>query len=221
MQTRRRRGRAQDRGGFLLVTLVQCILCAAMIGAAYVASDLMGLTELRPAFATLLTRDTDALAVFGEVYDVLQGARERLPEGALAGRLLFSVPMTQALEGTVTSGYGFRDDPISGARDFHTGVDIAAPQGSPVSAAFTGTVEAVGESETYGKFVVLRHGNFETRYGHCLCALVREGDAVAAGDVIALVGATGRATGPHLHFELRRDGFTADPTEAMAQMRRA
>jgi len=218
MRTKRRRS---SHGAFLIVTLVQCVLCAAMVGAAVFASDLLGLTELRPAFAALLTRETDALAVFGEAKELFRRAREQLPEGAFAGRLLFSVPMTQALEGTVTSGYGFRDDPISGERDFHTGVDIAAPAGSPVSAAYTGTVAQVGESAVYGNFVTLRHENFETRYCHCLCALVQEGDTVAAGDPIALVGATGRATGPHLHLELRYDGLAADPMQAMQGLRTA
>jgi len=183
-----------------------------LIGAAYFASSFFGLTEVRQAFAALLTRQGDAAQTFSEVSGLLRG--EELPAGMFAGRLQFSVPAAQMLSGSVTSAYGYREDPFTGARDFHTGVDIAAPQGTAVCAAYTGTVKTVGESAVYGNYVILRHENFETRYCHCQRILAKEGTRVAAGDPIALVGATGRATGPHLHFEMLYNGLIADPAQA-------
>jgi len=94
----------------------------------------------------------------------------------------------------------------------HPGVDIAVPVGTPVRAAGGGTVALAGVNDDYGMFVRVRHpGGYETMYGHASRLLVRDGDAVAAGQVIALSGNTGRSTAPHLHFEVRRDGRSIDP----------
>jgi murein DD-endopeptidase MepM/ murein hydrolase activator NlpD len=94
----------------------------------------------------------------------------------------------------------------------HPGIDVAVPAGTPVRAAGGGTVEAAGTVADYGLFVLLRHpGGFQTMYGHASRLLVREGAKVAAGQVIALSGNTGRSTAPHLHFEVRRDGRSLDP----------
>jgi murein DD-endopeptidase MepM/ murein hydrolase activator NlpD len=89
---------------------------------------------------------------------------------------------------------------------------VAVPVGSPVRASGGGKVEAAGTDPDYGLFVLLRHpGGFQTMYGHTSRLLVREGESVAAGQVIALSGNTGRSTAPHLHFEVRRDGRSLDP----------
>lgn len=94
----------------------------------------------------------------------------------------------------------------------HPGLDIAIPPGTPVRAAGGGQVVATGANEDYGLFVLLRHPEgYETLYGHVSRLLVREGDDVPAGQVIALTGSTGRSTGPHLHFEVRRGGRSLDP----------
>lgn len=94
----------------------------------------------------------------------------------------------------------------------HPGIDIAVPIGTPVRAAGGGTVELAGVNDDYGMFVRVRHpGGYETMYGHASRLLVRDGDEVAAGQVIALSGNTGRSTAPHLHFEVRRDGRSIDP----------
>lgn len=98
------------------------------------------------------------------------------------------------------------------AGEVHPGVDVAVPLGTPVRAAGGGTVEAAGTSPDYGYFVLLRHPDgYESMYGHASRLLVREGDDVAAGQVIALSGNTGRSTAPHLHFEIRRAGRSLDP----------
>lgn len=94
----------------------------------------------------------------------------------------------------------------------HPGIDVAVPAGTPVRASGGGTVEAAGTDPDYGLFVLLRHPDgFQTMYGHASRLVVREGDTVTAGQVIALSGNTGRSTAPHLHFEVRRDGRSLDP----------
>jgi murein DD-endopeptidase MepM/ murein hydrolase activator NlpD len=110
--------------------------------------------------------------------------------------------------GFMTRGQVRAGDPA----ESHPGIDIAVPLGTPVRAAGGGLVVAAGADSEYGLFVLLRHrGGWETMYGHASRLLVRDGDAVQAGQVIALSGSSGRSTAPHLHFETRRDGKSVDP----------
>jgi len=94
----------------------------------------------------------------------------------------------------------------------HAGLDIAVPTGSPIRAAGGGVVAEVGEDPEYGRFVILDHpDDYQSLYGHASRLLVHQGDSVSAGQVIALAGSTGRSTGPHLHFEIRRGARAIDP----------
>ena len=114
--------------------------------------------------------------------------------------------------GPITSGFGWRIDPIFHRRALHTGIDIAAPWGATVEAAESGTVLYVGWMTGYGNVVVLNHGNgISTVYAHLSSYSVHAGDTVHRGQVIARVGSTGWSTGPHLHFEVRQDGQPTDP----------
>ncbi|GEA16348.1 hypothetical protein E308F_25940 [Moorella sp. E308F] len=112
---------------------------------------------------------------------------------------------------TVTSGYGYRLDPVEGGMSFHTGVDIAAPVGTPVQAAVDGVVAKAGWSGNFGYAVYIRHGSIMTIYAHLSHITVQEGQQVDAGEVIAYSGNTGKSTGPHLHFEVRVMGLPVDP----------
>lgn len=114
--------------------------------------------------------------------------------------------------GIVTSRFGWRVHPIFGRREFHTGMDIATRYGSPVVAARSGIVRFVGWMAGYGRLVVVDHdGGVETSYSHLSSALVNPGDRVAAGQVIGRIGNSGWSTGPHLFFEVRRNGVPVDP----------
>ncbi|MBX2796568.1 MAG: M23 family metallopeptidase [Myxococcales bacterium] len=105
-----------------------------------------------------------------------------------------------------------RLDPFTGAHRHHDGVDIAAPEGTAVHATRDGIVRSVKEDPGYGHVVILDHGGGrETRYAHCATILVTAGERVSRGDKIATVGQSGRATGPHLHFEVRENGQPIDP----------
>ncbi|MGB9866565.1 MAG: M23 family metallopeptidase [Bacillota bacterium] len=116
------------------------------------------------------------------------------------------------VEGEVTSGYGWRVHPVTGALEFHPGVDIGAPPGAAVRVLRGGVVRFAGQYGGYGLCVIIDHGGgLETLYGHCSAVLVAEGVRVAEGQVIALVGSTGVSTGPHLHFEVRKNGVCIDP----------
>jgi murein DD-endopeptidase MepM/ murein hydrolase activator NlpD len=122
--------------------------------------------------------------------------------------------MVMPVEGTITSRFGPRNDPIDGHADTHTGLDISAPGGTPIQAAKDGVVKIVGDQgDGYGNKVVIDHGDgTQTLYGHASALHVQEGQQVKAGDVIASVGSTGHSTGNHLHFEVIVNGQPVDPS---------
>ena len=124
------------------------------------------------------------------------------------GRMRWPVPGRYE----ISSGYGNRIHPISRRAEFHTGIDIPAPNGTNIVAADSGTVIISGRMGGYGNTVVIDHGNgLSTLYGHNSRNLVAVGDWVNRGDVIARVGSTGVSTGPHLHFEVRHNGRHVNP----------
>ncbi|HOY65641.1 MAG TPA: LysM peptidoglycan-binding domain-containing protein [Candidatus Ozemobacteraceae bacterium] len=124
-----------------------------------------------------------------------------------------STRMVLPVRGRLSDSYGWRKHPVYRKRLFHAGVDISAPRGTAISAAMGGTVVYAGWLSGYGKLVVIRHPNgLSTRYGHCSSIRVKRGQTVRTGQTIAGVGATGVATGNHLHFEVRRNGRTINPS---------
>jgi murein DD-endopeptidase MepM/ murein hydrolase activator NlpD len=111
-----------------------------------------------------------------------------------------------------SSDFGYRVDPFTGMKAFHEGIDFSANPGTPVIAAASGRVTRAGVHPQYGKIVEIDHGNgLMTRYAHNSDLLVNEGDLVVRGQAVALVGSTGRSTGPHLHFEVRLNGVAQNP----------
>ena len=116
-------------------------------------------------------------------------------------------------KGWLSSAYGNRMDPITGQPAWHAGVDFAGSQGSDVLAVASGVVVFADRRDGYGKLVEINHGNgVSTRYGHHDKLLVKAGEIVKKGDVIGLMGSSGRSTGPHVHFEVLRNGRNIDPT---------
>jgi len=117
------------------------------------------------------------------------------------------------LVGRVTSDFGYRKQPTGGARKYHQGVDIQGKLGSPIAAAADGVVEEVSRSWAKGLNILLRHSNgFHTAYFHLSKTLVKEGQSVKQGTTIGLEGNTGITTGPHLHFEIHKNGKPVDPS---------
>jgi murein DD-endopeptidase MepM/ murein hydrolase activator NlpD len=116
------------------------------------------------------------------------------------------------IKNKISSGFGWRKDPFTGEDRFHYGIDIAAQEGTDVKAAMSGKVLVSDEQDGYGKTVMLDHGHgFVTIYAHNRNNTVKTGDWVENGEIIAEVGTSGRSTGPHLHFEVRRHGKQLDP----------
>lgn len=120
--------------------------------------------------------------------------------------------------GYISSGFGERVDPFTGGEEFHEGIDFAAPEGTRVRAVAAGIVTWAGTRGGYGNMVQIDHGNgYATRYGHADRVMVHVGEMVKRGDVLALVGDTGRSTGPHVHFEVLKNGHEVNPARFVAR----
>ncbi|MFW5451150.1 MAG: M23 family metallopeptidase [Methylophagaceae bacterium] len=129
------------------------------------------------------------------------------------GNIESAIPNGQPIkEGWVSSYYGKRVDPFTGKKAFHHGLDFAGKEGSHVYAVADGIVSWTGKRGGYGDMIDIDHGNgYVTRYAHNKTLKVEEGDRITKGQTIALMGSTGRSTGPHVHFEILRDGKTINP----------
>ena len=143
-------------------------------------------------------------------------ARQAAPEGCSlyrpepAGQCVFPLGTSSW---RLSSGYGWRQDPLDEKRDFHTGADLACAEGTPVLAAMDGIVLAARRSASYGNCIRLAHKDgVETLYAHMQYLYVRPGQLVEAGQTLGTAGQTGRATGPHLHFELLYRAVRCDPS---------
>lgn len=153
--------------------------------------------------------ETDKMQMRSFYY--FQGASFHNVERAYFLGILFSNPIP---DGIVSSGYGMRQNPFTGHKTFHNGIDIAAPEGTPVYAAREGEVIARGNSEIFGNYLEIKHeGGYSTFYGHLNKFFVELHDHVNSTMIIAEVGNTGKSTGPHLHFEIRKDGSSRDPAD--------
>ncbi len=114
-------------------------------------------------------------------------------------------------KGWMSSRYGYRSDPFSGKRAWHGGVDFAGKEGSDIVAVASGVVTWSSSRYGYGNLVQVNHGGVTTRYGHCKEILVKVGEVVKKGQVLARMGSTGRSTGPHVHFEVIKNNKTLNP----------
>ncbi|WP_338415530.1 M23 family metallopeptidase [uncultured Sphaerotilus sp.] len=131
---------------------------------------------------------------------------------------MLMVPSIAPVDGTVGSGFGFRIDPFNRHAALHTGLDFPAPIGTPIHAAAGGRVIEAEQDGAYGLALQIDHGNgLVTRYGHTSQILVKPGDLVRRGQEVALVGSTGRSTGPHLHFEVLLEDVPQDPAKFLAR----
>jgi murein DD-endopeptidase MepM/ murein hydrolase activator NlpD len=159
---------------------------------------------------------------FGLLRDVLQGLENRLryvrrdveEREALAA----STPSIWPAHGWLTGAFGSRSDPFTNEPGYHQGIDISTDKGSPVFATADGVVESASYAGDYGNLIVLQHGfGLATRYGHLSGFAVKPGQRVLRGDVIGFVGATGRATGAHLHYEIVAGGQLLNPLQLLTQ----
>ncbi len=126
--------------------------------------------------------------------------------------LLSSTPSILPVVGYPSDRFGMRSDPFTGERSFHPGLDVSAPVGAKVVATADGVVRFAGRQFNYGRLVKLEHRfGLATRYGHLKKVAVRRGQLIRKGDVVGYVGTSGRATGPHVHYEVRLNGRSLNP----------
>lgn len=118
--------------------------------------------------------------------------------------------------GRLTSSYGYRSDPFTGARSFHTGIDLAVPLGTPVKATLDGRIAATGYSPVYGNYVIITHdGGYQSLYGHLQSIGVKKGASIIQGGIIGKAGSTGYSTGPHVHFTVYKNGKMINPLSVL------
>lgn len=182
-------------------------------------------SEPTPAPATSIAQPiasltTESVSPNPESFAATRPRRVHAPDISSAEHKHFAgeaAPSRLPLEGQISSRFGARRDPVSGARRFHHGVDIAAAEGTPIGAVNEGTVIFSGRQGGYGNTVVIEHADGrQSRYAHADQLLVKKGDAVRSGQIVATVGSTGRSTGPHLHLEVSENGRRIDPLRALA-----
>ena len=175
------------------------------------------------AVATILpTALTSPEDTFGVLRDLLGGLENRLlnvrREVERREALAAATPSIWPAHGWVSGWFGGRSDPFTGESGFHQGLDISLEKGQPVYATADGEVAAAAYSGDYGNMVIISHGfGLSTRYGHLSGFAVKVGEAVKRGEILGYVGASGRATGPHLHYEILANGRMLNPLQLLTQ----
>lgn len=171
-----------------------------------------------------------ASAGFSDILTMLDGLDAEMSDREQKLSVLESLLMSRSLsarvmpagrpieEGWLSSRFGKRNDPFTGKREFHKGLDFAGKKGSEVVAVGDGVVSWSGKRSGYGNLVEVAHGNgYVTRYGHNQRNLVKAGDTVRKGQQLALMGSTGRSTGPHVHFEVLHNGKAVNPAKYLGK----
>ncbi len=215
-------------------------LSAHMASLTSAMSELSGRAEIDPSMLRSMERLPDAthaesplgagskvtLRTFDRLTTLLDSLDDRLDliRRGVAYReaLASATPIIWPADGWISGVYGYREDPFTGERDFHPAVDISTQLGQPVYATATGRIFSAERNGNYGNLVEIDHGfDLTTRYGHLAEFAVGVGDTVQRGDVIGYVGATGRATGYHVHYEVWSANRTLNPMRLLAQSRAA
>lgn len=192
---------------------------------AVVKSRAMGGPDAGAALVSMAPGLTSPENTFALLRDLLQGLESRLhsvrSDVDKRNQLAAATPSIWPTHGWLSSSMGTRTDPLTGGRDFHPGLDISADKGDPVYATADGTVTHAASAGNYGNLVIVDHGyGLETRYGHLSAFKVTVGQQVKRGDLLGLVGSTGRTTGPHLHYEVRANGRILNPLQLLLNPRR-
>lgn len=237
--------REKSRDAVARLILLQSVICAAMLCLLFGIRKLSpaNFETLKNGYKSVMRYSMDAREAWGKIKSAVGFVFE--PAGALANNESDSESSTESLgkgssepdvkaykmsfspyyttvsaympvKGRISSPFGRRDDPFTDEASLHSGLDIAAEQGSPISAAFCGTVKKMGEDKIAGKYILLSHADgLETFYCHCSEIIAPVNAVIRRGETIALVGSTGMSTGPHLHFEVRINGLKYDPARLL------
>lgn len=157
--------------------------------------------------------ETGEKIAVGEIVDGSGGSDIESAKGtSFDDYFVNATPVMPVSGARITSRFGYRTHPITGKKGFHTGLDLAAAEGTPISAVYYGKVAKTGEDDSWGKYVLIEHSDgFETFYCHLSEIYAEKGAVIRQGETVGLVGSTGMSTGPHLHFEVRINGIRVDP----------
>jgi len=192
---------------------------------AVVKSRAMGGPTAAAALTSMAPGLTSPENTFALLKDLLQGLESRLQTVRSSvdkrNQLAAATPSIWPTHGWLSSSMGNRADPLTGEKDFHPGLDISADKGDPVYSTADGKVTHAASAGNYGNLVIIEHGyGIETRYGHLSSFKVNVGQTVKRGDLLGLVGSTGRTTGSHLHYEVRANGRILNPLQLLLNPRR-
>ena len=167
------------------------------------------------------TATPSTLNILKDLLGALENRLDTVRTGVERQQALASAtPSIWPVIGWLSSAFGARQDPVNGGADFHPGLDISAEYGTPVKATADGTIESAGWAGDYGNMVLLKHGyGMSTKYGHLSRIVVGAGETVHRGQVIGYVGATGRTTGAHLHYEIMLNGDRINPLNLLGAHR--
>ena len=185
----------------------------------YASPEKLGLTISPPATEpagsepAILPEEPASVPAAGTVILYSDYSGEPLPNNYTMDQIsLGELDTALPVLGHLNSAYGYRDHPIDGRYQFHGGVDIGGQKGDPIASFAAGTVEYIGEDDSYGLYLQIDHGNgVKSFYAHCSTLEVSKGQQVAKGETIARVGSSGSATGPHLHLELKYGKMHLNP----------
>lgn len=157
--------------------------------------------------------ETGEKIAVGEIVDGSGGSDIESAKGTSFDDYFVNATPVMPVKGArITSRFGYRIHPITGKKGFHTGLDLAAAEGTPISAVYFGKVTKTGEDDSWGKYVLVEHSEgFETFYCHLSEIYAEKGAVIRQGETVGLVGSTGMSTGPHLHLEVRINGIRVDP----------
>lgn len=227
---RRRTSENQKPKSFMTrIIIIQLVLSLAVTGVLFlVCRTESNLSQnIKTFYSGICETDIAVSEIFGSLKNVVKetfspsveteeasGETETTTgEKAVFSPVFLTVNLENPIEdGNITSKFGYRVSPITNEYSLHSGLDIAAPENTKIYAAYDGVVEKAECNEINGNYIVIRHSdNLKTTYNHCNKLLVSKGETVKKGEVIALVGATGYATGNHLHFEVLLKGKYVNP----------
>ena len=219
---RRKKGDNQKKKDYFThIIFVQFAVTAVLIGGLFAVKKVSphNFELLKESYTQIMKNDMTVREVFGKIRSYVtlpQGGDDISVFSAQTGTSFspyyISSEICVPVSGTVSSPFGYRINPVTKTFSFHSGLDIAADEGENIKAAYYGTVSRVDYDDTSGNYIELTHSDgLVTRYLHCSEIIAKEGMVVRAGETIALVGSTGRSTGPHLHFVIEIDGEKVNP----------
>lgn len=229
-----KKSKAKKHDWLVALSTAQLILACIGVALLFAVSKSSPVTfvALKNEFETFMQTDMSVHEVAGRIYSVFvpeEKTTEAVDENQSAAggedietyeateNVCFApfdttVDMVMPTQGEITSRFGYRYHPITGKFGIHNGTDIAAPEGTPIYAAFNGRVEEIGFNSVRGNYILLSHGgDTQTLYLHCSEIVAPEGAVVRQGEIIAKVGNTGYSTGPHLHFSILIGGKYCNP----------